>query len=450
MSMNRRSLLKTLAAGAAGSMFAPYFWPSQSFAAEGSAGPKRFVFFLQNHGFDPGHARPEGVNLDSHKLDKVEDLPLGSMKLPKFIDPLEPYRDRLTIVQGLNGRHVAPEHGGPYGALGGYKKSSSAPLAETIDCALSRALPGVVPLLVLGWDSLQGMKDSPIHYASSAWGPNKAVPMYCDPLLAYRNVFGAAKPGKDREDFEAETELYDFVRRDAERMDSRLSGSERDKFHPYMEGYEEAGDRRRKLQAMAHVLEKHAPPITDKFTKPKYETDLWDASLSVALGALTSGVTNVVTISSGLCRAQGSWLGLGVKTVGHELGHTTQMTNPEWLTVRRDNMQKLVAIMKALEAVPEGKGTMMDNTLIVYTSCAAENQHCIGNHWPFLLLGNLGGKMRSGRYLRFPLEPKPQSRTINALYTTLLHAAGAPRDRFNLTGSLRDLDRAGPMPELLA
>lgn len=46
---------------------------------------------------------------------------------------------------------------------------------------------------------------------------------------------------------------------------------------------------------------------------------------------------------------------------------------------------------------------------------------------------------------RFPeikgLEAVPEA--------TLLHAAGAPRDRFNLAGSLKDLDRAGPLPELL-
>jgi hypothetical protein len=112
-------------------------------------------------------------------------------------------------------------------------------------------------------------------------------------------------------------------------------------------------------------------------------------------------------------------------------------------------MEMLVRIIKALEAVPEGKGNMMDNTLIVYTSCAAESQHSTGNRWPFLLLGNLGGKLRTGRYIHYPMEPKAKSRTINALYTTLLHAIGSPRDRFNLEGGLKDIDRVGPLPELL-
>lgn len=448
MLMDRRTLLRSAAAGAAGALLPS--WPVWAAASESKAGPRRVVFFLQNHGFEPNHATPKEVKgIDRHRLDKPEEVALASLTLPEHIDPLAPYKDRLTILQGMNGKHVSPEHGGQYGALGGFRKSRTVPLGETIDCALSRVLPSVLPLLVFGWEDLKGMQSCPISYASSAWGPNKAVPMYCNPLLAYQNVFGAAKPGKDRMDFEAETGLYDFVKGDAARMDTGLSGAERDKFHPYLEGFEEAGERRRKLLAMAPVLERHAPAISDKFTNPKFETDWWDASLSVAIGALTSGVTNVVTISSGLCQAKSSWFGWGCTISDHNLGHVPT-SHPDWLKVRRANMDMLVRIMKALEAVPEGKGTMMDNTLIVYTSCAAENQHSIGVQWPFLLLGNLGGKLKTGRYVQYPMAPKPQSRTINALYATLLHAAGAPRDQFNLTGGLKDLDRPGPLPELLA
>jgi hypothetical protein len=441
MPIDRRNLLKGFAASAGGVLFAPQVWPRAAHGAEPARSPKRFVFFLQNHGFHPQHAQPEGMNANAKGLDKVLDQPLKGGKLPKYIDPLQPYLDRLTIVQGLNGKHVAPYHGAPYGALGGFKKEHGTPHGETIDCALSQALPAVIPMLAMGWETLSKMQSDPIHYASSAWSANKAVPMYCDPLLAHKNIFGVAKPGKDRADFEAETDLYDFARKSARRLDSRLSATE---------GHEEAGQRRRELLKMADTLAKHAPALDDKFQKPRFETDWWDASLSVAIGALTSGATNVVTLSSGLCTAGGSWTGWGVTTTGHAIGHTNQLENAEWLKIRRANMEMLVRVMKALEAVPEGKGTMMDNTLIVYTSCAAEAQHSVGNRWPFLLLGNLGGKLRTGRYLQYPQEPHAKSRTMNALYASFLQAVGVQRERFNLEGALKGLDRAGPLPELMA
>lgn len=449
MTIDRRTLLHGFASSAGGMLFAPHIWPARAAAAEPARGPMRLVFFLQNHGFHPQHAQPSGLAVNEKTLDKVIDQPLQGCVLPKYIDPLTPYLDRLTIVQGLNGKHVRPYHGAPYGALGGFKKEHSSPLGETIDCAVSKAMPAVVPLLAMGWDTLAKMKSQPIHYASSAWGPDKAVPMYCDPVLAYKNLFGVAKAGQDRKDFEAETDLYDFAKQSASRIEARLPPSEQAKFRPYTEGHDEASRRRRELLKMADTLAQHAPVLTDKFTKPQFETDWWDASLSVAIAALTSGATNVVTIASGLCTVGGSWEGWGATAVGHTLGHTSQLENPDWLKIRQANMNMLVRVMKALDSVPEGRGTMMDNTLIVYTSCAAESQHSTGNRWPFLLLGNLGGKLRSGRYLQYPLEPKPGSRTINGLYATLLHALGSPRDRFNLNGALKDLDRAGPLSELM-
>lgn len=78
MSLDRHALLKGLAGGA---LFAPGVWPALS-AAEKAAGPKRVVFFLQNHGFSPAHAAPVGVAVNERTLDKVEDQPLAGAELP--------------------------------------------------------------------------------------------------------------------------------------------------------------------------------------------------------------------------------------------------------------------------------------------------------------------------------------------------------------------------------
>jgi arylsulfatase A-like enzyme len=105
----------------------------------------------------------------------------------------------------------------------------------------------------------------------------------------------------------------------------------------------------------------------------------------------------------------------------------------------------LVKIMKALESIPEGSGTMMDNTLIVYTSNNAEKQHSDGEQWPFVLLGNAGGRFKTGQHTRI------KNRPINDLYATFLHAAGAPVDRFNMDKNMANIHRSkiGPIEELL-
>ncbi|MEI6536661.1 MAG: hypothetical protein WCN98_15050, partial [Verrucomicrobiaceae bacterium] len=57
-----------------------------------SGGPKRVIFFLQNHGFDPLTCIPKGL---------VESCSLDGVTLEKPMQALEPYKNRMHIVNGL-------------------------------------------------------------------------------------------------------------------------------------------------------------------------------------------------------------------------------------------------------------------------------------------------------------------------------------------------------------
>jgi hypothetical protein len=196
------------------------------------------------------------------------------------------------------------------------------------------------------------------------------------------------------------------------------------------------------------------------------------------MAALKAGVTNVLTVDAGLSGPDGMPLDTfkldwpkdaRQPNKSHDIGHWPQ-NGPGWLTARHYSLTMLERIILSLQETPEpgGKGSMLDNTVIVYTSDSGEVQHSHGNHWPFLLIGNLGGQIRSGRYIQFPTwgsmtktpnssygepvahrERPSDGRTINALWTTLLHAAGNPVDSFNLDVAPKDLDKPGPMEELL-
>jgi hypothetical protein len=101
-----------------------------------------------------------------------------------------------------------------------------------------------------------------------------------------------------------------------------------------------------------------------------------------------------------------------------------------------------------LKAVPEGDGTMLDNTLILYLSDAAEKHHGSCLEWPFLLLGGLAG--RGGRYLQYPGYGSAGHRTIGNLYSTLMHTIGKPQDTFGrLDSNLPTAIQRGPLAELM-
>ena len=136
--------------------------------------------------------------------------------------------------------------------------------------------------------------------------------------------------------------------------------------------------------------------------------------------------------------------GLGVAPKGHSLGHLS-MTSDTWTRIRQYNMRMLSKLVRVLEETPEGNGTMMDNTLIVYTSNNANKQHTDGASWPYMTLGNFGGTMQEGHYVKIE-----DGRPINSFYATLLEAADHPVEHFNMGGAYEKYDPGeGSLGELL-
>jgi len=65
--------------------------------------------------------------------------------------------------------------------------------------------------------------------------------------------------------------------------------------------------------------------------------------------------------------------------------------------------------MDALAKVPEGDGTMLDRTVIVYLSDAVETYRSRCFEWPMVVIGDAGGRLkRGGHYLQFPNHGPPR------------------------------------------
>jgi len=63
----------------------------------------------------------------------------------------------------------------------------------------------------------------------------------------------------------------------------------------------------------------------------------------------------------------------------------------------------LADLARRLNAVKEGNGTMLDNTLIVWMSDSGEGHHGFCSEWPLVLVGGRAGRLKTaGRFLQFP------------------------------------------------
>ena len=438
--LTRRKTLKTLASGF-GAALGSSLLPGIGQAAPGaSGGPKRVVFFLQNQGFDPATAIPAGMKNSGS---------LARAVLPEPIQALEPFKERLHIINGLHGRHTSPSHSAFFGALGGYRGSDGVPPSgPTIDYELSKVLPEtLLPHLCIGMDSIENMRAKPTVANLSASGAGQPIFMHSNPNHLYQMLYGSISEGEIRKQHEARSRMFERIGQMAAGGSRGLPVADQERYGQYVQDVNEINGLRDRLGEVSAHLRKFAPEVDDRYTNPEFETDWHDALLDLGVSALKSGITSVLTIGSGRGEIFGAWKGLGVEQQGHNLGHMPQPDNPIWVKIRQYNSRMLVKLMEELESVPEGSGTMMDHTLIVYTSNNGDYQHTNGATWPVMLLGNCGGIFKSGCFTQLD-----GTRPINALYTTLLRTAGVAAERFNMSESMaaRFDSGRGPLREILA
>lgn len=452
---NRRSFLKSLSLGSGALVLQPILERLEACADGAAEGlPRRVVFVVEANGLFPHHVRPPGIGVPKGGVRHLLDRSLRDLDLPEAISPLAPFKNRLTILEGLSGRIAEGGTGGHstnYGGLGGYP-GNKGPMAQTIDAALAQALPSIVPHVGLG---IHARSEVTVHYSVSAEGPGKPLPIHCRPELAAQALFGSVAGGDAREAFDLRTTLLDYMAGDIRRVRRELAPPERERLDSYLAAYESLRDRQGKILAIQDRLKAQALP-PDRFKSP-LETDRLSGQFDLAAAALIGGLTNTVTIASGGGGQHYiSFAGLGLPIDGHAIGHGKGVdgkTPEECRVVIRRFHAKLIADLAAkLQAAREGEGSVLDRTLIVYLSDSGESHHPSLKEWPVVLIGDLGGRLKSaGRYLQYPAYQSAGHRTMSNLYLTLLQAAGAPRENFGLRDpGLKDVEVVGPLPELLA
>jgi hypothetical protein len=465
MLLNRRDALKSLGLSAGATFLTPILARLQAQAAGKPVTARRFVFVVESNGVRPEQLAPTGVTRKPREQRELNgpaeflDVSLKDKSLPFSLEPIQAWKDKVTIVQGLSGRVCGGGHSNNFQALGAFGAGrdnggeSTAILGETIDGALAKHLGGIFPHIGLG---ISKRLENHVIYNISALGPNKGLPTMCNPLQSYATLFGIVADGAAKQEFAAKNNLLDFLKDDVKKAEASLAGPEREQFAAYLETFETLRDRQSKLNAIQHTLREKGPVVSDKYKSP-VETDRLDAQFDLGAAALICGLTNVLTLSSaaGVRDFDITFKGLGLNIDKHSIGHGGSYQGKTWADlyaiIRRYHFDLIAGLMKKLQKVPEGDGTMLDNTVIVYLSDGAEAHHSRCWEWPMVVIGDLGGKLRTGRYVDYPGYGHKGHRTTANMYVTLLHLAGAERDSFGMPDpNLKDLDQHGPLAELLA
>ena len=171
-----------------------------------------------------------------------------------------------------------------------------------------------------------------------------------------------------------------------------------------------------------------------------------------AIHVVTYTIDELSTPVRGLPGNEGDLI--SIHSLGHNGGYSGVPGDKIRENIRIGQIKQVARIFEGLKAMPEGKGTMFDNTMILYFPEGGETHHGWGFEAPFVILAGNNCKLdMAGRYFRLPYHGTEGHKTIGNWYTTLLNAHGNPIKHYgdlDLEMSRKKLAQTGCIKEFMA
>lgn len=339
---------------------------------------------------------------------------------------LEPFRDRVNIISGLT-LPVAYE-GDP--SAGGHHNRSS-------QCWITCVAPGSGPSPtsmdqlaadVIGQDTqLPSLELALEERASISYRtPTTPMPMQANPRVVFERLFGDGSSPEQRAARRAQTAtILDAVRQELSALQRTLPAGDRMRMEQYLNDVREV-ERRLSLEmdALNQELDLPARPtgIPESFEEhAKLMFDLlalaWQADLTrVSTVMLARELSNRVYPES------------GINDPFHNLSHHMDM---------EENISRLAKLNEyhvrstlghfaaRLHATPDGDGSLLDHSLVLYGSGMGDSQ--VHNHsaLPAVLVGGASGRVSGGQHLRVAGDTP-----VSNLLVTMLDKLDVPVDGF--------------------
>ncbi len=243
-------------------------------------------------------------------------------------------------------------------------------------------------------------------------GANKPVAPIDDPYQMFHKLYGRLK------DQESLKSILDEVREDLARVETKVSGEDRKLLEEHATFVREM---EQELQAGAKAELDHPVPEPEPGVKKDNDNipKISKLQIDLMVNSFAADFARVATLqyTNSVGQARMRWL--GVDEGHHELSH-----NPDSDTKSVEKLTKInhwyceqVAYMaKRLAETPEpgGKGSLLDNTLIIWTNELGKgNSHTLDNI-PFVLVGN-GLDFKMGRGLDYTKKKVAHNRLLMSL-----------------------------------
>jgi hypothetical protein len=423
MSFSRRQLLQSLALGAAAG---PLF-PLLNADAQAAPRPKRLVLVFS----------PDGAGaLDYNTI--IDWKPTGTesqFTLHPMHAPLEPFKSKLVIPWGLTltaggaGEAHAygmaglwtgatlhdPDAGADFDGGNGHRTGWGS--AASIDQIVASGFGANMPYQRSPTDPNQETSYRSVALGVQCSNPtslnrmtykgdNAPIHPEVSPKAAFDRLFAGVNPTTAPDPALARTRaqkqaIVDLVKGDLSRIRSRVGSADYQKIDAHLEG----------LLAIEQRLTPSTPTTSGVCTVPTSPpaTNGTSASnanypaqitqmMDILAASLACDVTRVATLqmSYGFSNVTHTWL--GHTSAHHSMSHDGTDRRADLQAIDTWYAKQFAYLLGKLDSVPEGTGTMLDNTLVVWGRELGSTSHRM-ERWPVVVAGKAGGALRTQRFL---------------------------------------------------
>ena len=379
---------------------------------------------------------------------------------PTAMASLEPYRDALTIVSNTDCRNAeaftAPEIGADHFRSAAVFLTQAKPkqtqgsdvfAGTSLDQIFARQFgqDSPIPSMQLCIENVDQAGGCSYNYScvytdTISWAsPTEPLPMIRDPRAVFDQLFGlgttpAARQARRRDD----RSILDFVAESVRELQGRLGTADRARLADYLDDVREIERRIEKVEAQNSSGEARELPGA-----PIGVPDSWEDHVKLMFDlqavAFASDVTRVFAFKLSRDVSNRVFGPSGSTTAFHTSSHHQEREDRirDFQKINTYHVSLLPYLLDRLKQIPDGDGTMLDNSLVVYGSAMGNSNMHNHKRCPLVVAGHAGGRLKGNLHVK-AADGTPMA---NAMLS-LLHALDVDVASFGDSTGALDLNRA--------
>lgn len=359
---------------------------------------------------------------------------------PSVLSPLESYRDHITIVSNTDVKNAEAFHPPEIG--GDHFRSSATFLTQMhpkqtqgSDVFVGTSLDQfyaqrvghetAIPSMQLAIENVDQAGGCAYGYAcvytdTISWAaPDKPLPMIRDPRAAFDQLFGVGATAEERAaQRRADKSILDWITVEASRLKKNLGATDRARLSDYLDNIREIERRIQRVEAFntsGEIREMPEAPIGVPDSFKEHVRLMFDLQAV----AFASDVTRVFSFKLARDGSSRTYPESGNNQAFHPCSHHQDKEEKiaDFAKINKYHVSMLPYFLDKLKNTPDGEGTLLDNTMVLYGSPMGNSNLHNHKRCPLLLAGHAGGKLKGGLHLKAPDETPMANVMLSMLHT---------------------------------